>query len=275
MARRSHSPRSYRALAVAAACAAAALLALAGCAGEASGQSEGEKDDPYARERARMVERIRADVAETAREIGRRELDPKVLRALEAVPRHEFVPEPLADLAYLNRPLPIGHGQTISQPYIVAIMTELLDVGPDDRVLEVGTGSAYQAAVLAELVEHVYTLEIVPELAATAEERLARLGYDNVTARHGDGYFGWEEHAPFAGIVVTAASSHVPPPLLEQLAPGGRMIIPVGSPFSTQQLMLVEKTGSGRVTTRQLLPVAFVPLTRDEPREEPREEPRD
>lgn len=250
---------------------AAALLALGACAGEASGQAE-KGEDPYARQRARMVETIRADVADTAREIGRRELDPKVLRALAKVPRHELVPEPLADMAYLNRPLPIGHGQTISQPYIVAIMTDLLDVGPGDRVLEVGTGSGYQAAVLAELVKHVYTLEIVPELAATAKERLARLGYDNVTARHGDGYFGWEEHAPFAGIVVTAASSHVPPPLLEQLASGGRMIIPVGSPFATQQLMLVEKTKAGRVTTRQLLPVAFVPLTREEGREDPQDE---
>jgi protein-L-isoaspartate(D-aspartate) O-methyltransferase len=142
-------------------------------------------------------------------------------------------------------------------------MTDLLEVGRGDKVLEVGTGSGYQAAVLAELVDEVYTVEIIPELAREAKASLARLLYDNVTARHADGFFGWREHAPFDGIVVTAASSHVPPPLIEQLAPGGRMVIPVGSPFAVQQLMLVEKGRDGKVRTRQLLPVAFVPLTRD------------
>ncbi|MFP3938728.1 MAG: protein-L-isoaspartate(D-aspartate) O-methyltransferase [Thermoanaerobaculia bacterium] len=243
-------------------CLAAAAFLLLGCRADAAAGPRG--DDPYAEERARMVEAIRSDVAETAREVGKKRLDPEVLDALRAVPRHEFVPERLRDAAYRNRPLPIGHGQTISQPYMVAIMTDLLEVDGDDRVFELGTGSGYQAAVLAELVEHVYTVEIVPELAREADARLERLGYDDVTARQADGYFGWEEHAPFDAIVVTAAASHVPPPLIEQLAPGGRMVIPVGSPFATQQLMLVEKTADGEIHSRQLLPVAFVPLTREE-----------
>jgi protein-L-isoaspartate(D-aspartate) O-methyltransferase len=205
------------------------------------------------RTRDRLIQRLREE--------GIR--DERVLEAILHVPRHVFVDEALASRAYEDTALPIGHGQTISQPYIVAIMTDLLEVGRGDKVLEVGTGSGYQAAVLAELVDEVYTVEIIPELARVAKERLARLGYDNVTARHADGYLGWREHAPFDGIVVTAASSHVPPPLIEQLAPGGRMVIPVGSPFAVQQLMLVEKGRDGKVRTRQLLPVAFVPLTRD------------
>ena len=219
-------------------------------------------------ERAALVERIEREVALTRRQTGREELDSEVLEAMRTVPRHEFVPERLEPHAYLNRPLPIGHGQTISQPYIVALMTDLAEVDGDDRVLEVGTGSAYQAAVLAEIVDAVYTLEIVPELAASAEERLERLGYDNVHARHGDGYHGWPEHAPFDAIVVTAAASHVPPPLVEQLRPGGKMVIPVGSPFATQQLMVVEKTEEGKVRNRQVLPVASVPLTRADGGEE-------
>jgi len=254
-------PSLARSLAVAVA-AVAAVVATAACAAEVSGR-DAAADDPYARERTRMVEAIRAEVGATARETGRRRLAPVVLAALGRVPRHELVPEGLRDEAYENRPLPIGYGQTISQPYIVAIMTDLLEVGRGDKVLEVGTGSGYQAAVLAELVDEVYTVEIIPELAREAKASLARLGYDNVTARHADGFFGWQEHAPFDGIVVTAASSHVPPPLIEQLAPGGRMVIPVGSPFAVQQLMLVEKGRDGKVRTRQLLPVAFVPLTRD------------
>ncbi|MGB5541145.1 MAG: protein-L-isoaspartate(D-aspartate) O-methyltransferase, partial [Gammaproteobacteria bacterium] len=163
--------------------------------------------------------------------------------------------------AYDNRPLSIGYGQTISQPYIVALMTDLLDVGPDATVLEVGTGSGYQAAVLSGLVASVYTIEIVPQLGERAQGVLARLGYDNVEVRIGDGYYGWEEHAPFDAIIVTAAASHVPPPLVRQLKPGGRMIIPVGSRFMVQELLLVEKTAAGEVSTRQILPVAFVPLT--------------
>jgi protein-L-isoaspartate(D-aspartate) O-methyltransferase len=171
------------------------------------------------------------------------------------------VPADLQRLAYENRPLPIGYGQTISQPYIVALMTDLLDVRDDDVVLEIGTGSGYQAAVLAAVVKHVYTVEIIPELAQQATARLKRLRYDNVTTRAADGYYGWEEHAPFAGIIVTAAANHVPPPLIKQLKPGGRMIIPVGNPFSTQQLVVVEKSPSGAISTRKVLPVRFVPVT--------------
>lgn len=186
-----------------------------------------------------------------------------VLEAMRQVPRHEFVPQSQASHAYEDRPLPIGYGQTISQPYIVAYMTELVQPDPDGRVLEVGTGSGYQAAVLAEIVDQVYTVEIIPELAATAAQRLDRLGYDAVTVKQADGYYGWEEHAPYDAIVVTAAAEHVPPPLIEQLKDGGRMVIPVGSPFYTQTLMLVEKEGD-QVTTRSLTPVRFVPFTRSD-----------
>ncbi|HEY8130742.1 MAG TPA: protein-L-isoaspartate(D-aspartate) O-methyltransferase [Thermoanaerobaculia bacterium] len=218
--------------------------------------------DPFAAQRAHMIRAIEDDVRWTSREIGRKELDPRVMRVLSEVPRHLFVPQQLRDVAYENRPLPIGYGQTISQPYIVAIMTELLRVGPDDVVLEIGTGSGYQAAVLSRLTKRVYTVEIVEALARQAVERLRSLGYGNVIVRHADGYYGWKEAAPFDAIIVTAAASQLPPPLLQQLKPGGRMMIPVGGPFSTQYLMLVEKNAAGRITTRQVLPVAFVPLTR-------------
>ncbi|MCZ6478120.1 MAG: protein-L-isoaspartate(D-aspartate) O-methyltransferase [Gemmatimonadetes bacterium] len=190
--------------------------------------------------------------------------DGRVLGAMRTVPRHLFVPPDLLKLAYADRPLPIGHGQTISQPFIVAAMTELLQVGPGDRILEIGTGSGYQAAVLAEIVGRVFTIEIVEPLAEDAEERLRRLGYDNVEVRWGDGYYGWEEKAPFQGIVVTAAASHIPPPLLEQLQPGGRMVIPVGPPLQVQTLMLVEKRPDGSIVQRSLMPVRFVPFTRNE-----------
>jgi protein-L-isoaspartate(D-aspartate) O-methyltransferase len=184
-----------------------------------------------------------------------------VLAVLGRVPRHEFVPEDMRGDAYADRPLPIGFGQTISQPYIVALMTELLAVQPDDVVLEIGTGSGYQAAVLAELARQVYSVEIVPQLATTAAERLSRLGYDNAVVRTGDGYAGWPEAAPFDGIIVTAAASHVPPPLIAQLRPGAKMVIPVGGPFFVQHLMLIEKQADGTVRSRQVLPVRFVPLT--------------
>ncbi|MCZ6824682.1 MAG: protein-L-isoaspartate(D-aspartate) O-methyltransferase [Gemmatimonadetes bacterium] len=190
--------------------------------------------------------------------------DGRVLGAMRTVPRHLFVPPDLLKLAYADRPLPIGHGQTISQPFIVAAMTELLQVGPGDRILEIGAGSGYQAAVLAEIVGRVFTIEIVEPLAEDAEERLRRLGYDNVEVRWGDGYYGWEEKAPFQGIVVTAAASHIPPPLLEQLQPGGRMVIPVGPPLQVQTLMLVEKRPDGSIVQRSLMPVRFVPFTRNE-----------
>jgi protein-L-isoaspartate(D-aspartate) O-methyltransferase len=184
-----------------------------------------------------------------------------VLEALLDVERHEFVPDRLRSEAYANHPLPIGHGQTISQPYIVALMTDLAAPDEDDVVLEVGTGSGYQAAVLAKLVKQVYSIEIIEPLAEQAQRRLKRLGYENVTTRLGDGYFGWEDHAPFDAIVVTAAATHVPPPLIAQLKPGGRMVIPVGGRFTVQYLLLLEKTEAGDVLTRQITAVRFVPLT--------------
>jgi protein-L-isoaspartate(D-aspartate) O-methyltransferase len=217
--------------------------------------------DAFAAERSALLREIERDVRETAEYLNRRELDARVMAAMGSVPRHEFVRPEDRDLAYENRPLPIGHGQTISQPYIVAVMTDLLDPAPGCRALEVGTGSGYQAAVLSRLCDEVYTLEIVEPLGRQARERLARLGYGNVSVRIGDGYYGWPEAAPFDVIVVTAVAGHVPPPLLKQLKPGGRMVLPVGTRFTTQQLVLVRKLADGKVTTRQLLPVAFVPLT--------------
>ena len=184
-----------------------------------------------------------------------------VLEAMRRVFRHEFVPEHLKSKAYIDMPLPIGYDQTISQPYIVAYMTELLDPNKEHKVLEVGTGSGYQAAVLAELVDHVYTLEIIKELGESAEKRLKRLGYENVTVKIGDGYFGWEEHAPYDTIIVTAAPDHIPPLLIHQLKPGGKLCIPVGGRFRVQTLTLVQKTEAGSIMTRQLMPVRFVPLT--------------
>jgi protein-L-isoaspartate(D-aspartate) O-methyltransferase len=193
-------------------------------------------------------------------ETGYRTLDPKVMAVMGKVPRHQFVRKDLESEAYDDRPLPIGHGQTISQPYIVALMTELMQTKPGDRALELGTGSGYQAAVLAELVKEVYTIEIIEPLGKQAEERLAQLGYRNVQVKVADGYYGWPEHAPFDSIIVTAAGSHIPPPLVRQLKPGGRMVIPVGTSFLTQTLLVVEKQADGSVTTRQILPVGFVPL---------------
>jgi protein-L-isoaspartate(D-aspartate) O-methyltransferase len=208
--------------------------------------------DPTARPRAEMV---RTQIA--ARGVS----DPAVLAALRKVPRHLFVPDEQVPHAYEDRPLAIGHGQTISQPYIVALMTELARPGPGSTVLEIGAGSGYQAAVLAEIADRVYTIEIVEPLSRWAHERLALAGYVQTEVRHADGYHGWEEHAPFDAIVVTAAAPHIPPPLIAQLKDGGRMVIPVGSRFRTQQLVLVEKHGD-RITTRNLLPVRFVPFTR-------------
>jgi protein-L-isoaspartate(D-aspartate) O-methyltransferase len=218
-------------------------------------------DQDFAAERQRMVEEIVADARGTRAQTGRQVLDERVTAAMGRVPRHEFVPADQVRHAYENRPLPIGHGQTISQPYIVALMTELAAVERGHTVLEVGTGSGYQAAVMARLVKAVYTVEIIEPLGLQAAERLQRLGYDNVQVRVSDGYLGWPEHAPYDAILVTAAASHVPPPLLRQLRPGGRMVIPVGASFLVQQLMLVEKNLDGTVSTRQILPVEFVPLT--------------
>ena len=241
---------------------AAALLPVLAAAPAAAGDTAPlPRADGYAAPRHEMV-RVIEEIAGQARlSPGRRALSPGVLKVMAEVPRHAFVPEALRGRAYDDRPLPIGYGQTISQPYIVALMTDLLEVDGDDVVLEVGTGSGYQAAVLAPLVKHVYTMEIVPPLAERAKERLAAAGYANVTARTGDGYYGWPAHAPFDGIIVTAASSHIPPPLVAQLRPGARMVIPVGAPFLVQHLVLVEKDLDGKVMTRLMLPVAFVPLT--------------
>jgi protein-L-isoaspartate(D-aspartate) O-methyltransferase len=211
--------------------------------------------------RERMVEQIIDEVALTAHYIDKEALDPQVMEAMARVPRHQFVPKDERGHAYENRPVPIGYGQTISQPYIVALMTDMLRLKPGDRVLEVGTGSGYQAAILADLGVRVFTVEIIEELGKRARADLQRLGYSSVTARVADGYYGWPEEAPFDGIVVTAASSHVPPPLIKQLRPGGRMVIPVGGQFQVQQLMLVEKSADGKVKNRQVLPVRFVPLT--------------
>lgn len=217
----------------------------------------------YEELRREMVQAIQSDVRDTALYIDQEELDPRVMGVMGRVPRHEFVPDRQRPHAYDNRPLPIGYGQTISQPYIVALMTDLAKLQPGAQVLEVGTGSGYQAAVLAELADEVYSIEIVPELADESAQRLQRLGYDRVRTRLGDGYYGWEEAAPFDAILVTAAASYVPPPLIEQLKPGGRMVIPVGGRFQVQQLMVVEKTADGKHRTRQILPVRFVPLTGD------------
>ncbi len=194
---------------------------------------------------------------------GRGVRDSLTLKAMRAVPRHRFVPEAQSRNAYNDSPLPIGYGQTISQPYIVAYMTEIAHLQKNSTVLEIGTGSGYQAAVLAEITNTVYTIEIVKQLGESAVERLTSLGYKNIFVKIGDGYEGWKEHAPFDAIIVTAAADHVPPPLIQQLKEGGRMVIPVGAPFFIQTLMLVEKKG-GKITTRSLMPVRFVPFTRSD-----------
>jgi protein-L-isoaspartate(D-aspartate) O-methyltransferase len=218
-------------------------------------------DRPYAKKRQGMIQAIEQDVEQTSLYIGKDRFNQRVMQAMATVPRHEFVPDEEKPYAYENRPLPIGYGQTISQPYIVALMTDLLEVEPDDKVLEIGTGSGYQAAVLSELTKQVYTIEIIRPLGERAEAAFKRLNLTNIEVKIGDGYFGWKKHAPYDGIVVTAASSHIPPPLVDQLKPGGRMVIPVGSRFFVQQLLLVRKDSDGEVTTRQILPVRFVPLT--------------
>jgi protein-L-isoaspartate(D-aspartate) O-methyltransferase len=209
--------------------------------------------DGFAAQRAEMV-----DGQIAARGVE----DRRVLAAMSAVPRHEFVPRAQVEHAYSDGPLPIGFGQTISQPYIVALMTELAEVGEGDKVLEIGTGSGYQAAVLAELSDRVYSVEIVPELARSAADRLRRVGYPSIRVRDADGYFGWERYAPFDAILVTAAPDHVPPPLIRQLKEGGRMVIPVGPVGSYQTLWRIRKT-NGRVVSENVTDVAFVPLTRE------------
>jgi len=212
-------------------------------------------------ERQAMVAEVAAMARDFGTGMGRATIDPRILGVLERVPRHEFVPPALRANAYENRPLPIGYGQTISQPYIVALMTDLLRVGAGDTALEIGTGSGYQAAVLAALGVRVWSIEIVEPLAREATERLRRLGYGGIATRIGDGYHGWAEFGPFDAIIVTAAAGHVPPPLVQQLKPGGRMVIPLGAAFQTQQLVLVEKRADGTLSTRQIASVSFVPLT--------------
>ena len=211
--------------------------------------------------RQRLVEQVSEDVIRTRAYTGKGALDERVMRVLGMVGRHRFVPPNLHSQAYENRPLPIGYGQTISQPYIVALMTDLLSPQAGDVVLEIGTGSGYQAAILSRLVGQVYSIEIIPELAVSASERLQRLGFGNVEVKNADGYYGWQEHAPFDAIIVTAAISHIPPPLVQQLKPGGVLMIPVGPVFQVQQLSMVRKDTDGEITTRQVLPVRFVPFT--------------
>lgn len=211
--------------------------------------------------RREMVRQIENTILQTSDYTGRERFDPRVMRAMADVPRHEFVPEAMRGAAYLNRPLPIGKGQTISQPYIVALMTELAGVDADSVVLEVGTGSGYQAAILADLVREVYTIEIIEELGRQAGQVLERLGYHNVQVRIGDGYQGWPEHAPFDAILVTAAPEQVPAPLLEQLKPGGRLVIPVGPQGASQSLQVITRDTAGNFSVKDVLPVGFVPLT--------------
>jgi len=211
-----------------------------------------DQDDAYKEKRENMVKQ----------QIERRGItDTIVLNTMRSVKRHEFVPSNLAANAYDDRPLPIGYGQTISQPYIVAYMTEVIKPKKNFKVLEIGTGSGYQAAVLSPVVKDVYTIEIIPELAKSSTERFKKLGYKNVHVKSADGFHGWKEHAPFDAIIVTAAAEYIPPPLIEQLKDSGRMVIPVGSPMMTQYLMLVEKKGK-KTTTKNLLAVTFVPFTR-------------
>lgn len=212
--------------------------------------------DVFESMRGHLIAEIEAEAMLTASYTGKRALGAAVLQVLGRVPRHEFVPVELQPYAYLNRPLPIGFEKTVSQPYIVALMTDMLELGPDDVVLEIGAGAGYQAAVAAELAKRVYTIDIIDELATAAERRLKRLGYRNIEVRVGNGYYGWPEHAPYDKIIVTAASDLIPPPLIAQLKPGGRMVVPTGIP-EKQILTLVEKSKSGHLSTRDSLPVRF------------------
>ena len=209
-----------------------------------------------------MIREIENEVAFTKRYIGKDKLDDRVMAAMKAVPRHEFVPSNQQLLAYINGPLSIGHGQTISQPYIVALMTDMMNVNENSVVLEIGTGSGYQAAILSTLVKQVYTMEVIPELMESAKEKFERLGYHNIECRLGDGHEGWPDHAPYDAIMVTAAAQSIPEALIEQLKPNANLVIPVGSTFGPQELLLVHKDQKGNTSTRDVLAVAFVPLVR-------------
>lgn len=208
-----------------------------------------------------MLDDIESETRLTRHLIGKNALDERILNAMREVPRHLFVPEVSRHLAYTNGPVSIGLGQTISQPYIVALMTDLLSVKPDDTVLEIGTGSGYQAAILSRLVKQVYSVEIVGVLADKASERLETYHFRNIKVRSGDGYLGWPEHAPYDGIIVTAAAPHIPQPLIDQLTEGSRLVIPVGLPYSYQELLVIEKDLNGEINTRRILGVSFVPFT--------------
>ncbi len=208
-----------------------------------------------------LLHEIRSEARDASPWTGRSEIAPQVLEALAAVPRHVFLPEVLRPAAYINRPLPIGHEQTISQPFIVALMTDLLDLGATDRVLEIGTGSGYQAAVLGQLVQQVYSLEIIPALADQARQRLQHLGYGHINVRLSDGHAGWPEAAPYDAILVAAAAPDIPRAFIEQLKPGGRLLIPIGPRHGSQNLLLARKNADGQLSRQNLLPVIFVPLT--------------
>jgi len=212
--------------------------------------------DPFETQRRHLVTALRVHLSDAASDFGTGDFDDRVMNAMAKVPRHEFVPVEVQPAAYANVPLPIGYGKTISQPFIVAVMTSLLDVGPADSVLEIGTGLGYQAAVLAELAGVVYSVEMIEELARSAKRRLDRQGYGNIQIKVGNGYYGWPEHAPFDKMMVTAAPDLIPPPLIHQLKPGGRMVLPVGLP-DAQCLIVADKDANGRLTTRELLQVRF------------------
>jgi protein-L-isoaspartate(D-aspartate) O-methyltransferase len=231
---------------------AALLLGTQSCAGEGAKISAEQRD---------MLDAIKESVRQSADYTGISRISDAVMQQMADVPRHEFVPDSQRQRAYLNTPLSIGHRQTISQPLIVALMTEFLEPAAGDVMLEVGTGSGYQAAVLSGLVGKVYSIEIIPELANRAKADLERLGYDNVVVKAGDGYLGWPEHAPFDGIIVTAAAQEIPPPLLDQLKPGAKLVIPVETAVGYQDLLVVEKAEDGTVSSKSVLPVRFVPLT--------------
>ncbi|HUL42236.1 MAG TPA: protein-L-isoaspartate(D-aspartate) O-methyltransferase [Burkholderiales bacterium] len=209
--------------------------------------------------RQQMIAEVVAETVFLTSQLGKAALNARVIEVMSKIPRHEFVPLELQPYAYLNRPLPIGYDKTISQPFIVALMTDLLEPQPGDSVLEVGAGVGYQAAILSELVKHVYGIELIDELARNARRRLQRLGYHNIEVHIGNGYYGWPDHAPFDKIMVTAAPDLIPPPLIAQLKPGGKMVIPTGIP-DNQQLVLVEKAESGKLVTTEILPVRFSPL---------------
>ncbi|MGI9331178.1 MAG: protein-L-isoaspartate(D-aspartate) O-methyltransferase [Gammaproteobacteria bacterium] len=229
-----------------------------------SAQVSADSETQFSEARAELVSTIETRVRDASNYLGKSYLDPRVIAAMGDVPRHEFVPVKLRGAAYENRPLPIGYQQTISQPSLVAMMTDLLQLPDACHVLEVGTGSGYQAAILGELCAKVYTIEIVEPLGQQAKNLLGELGYENVHVRVGDGYAGWPEHAPYDGVIVTAAVNEPPAPLVEQLRPGGRMVIPLGQRRGYQELVVIEKRADGSVSERKIFPVRFVPFTRDQ-----------